>query len=155
MRVSGFRWVLRSAIEAEGLFRLSGGIRLSLLLFAALLLGACSKEKGEEARELSRLSHAVRLVRDAPNAEKAAPLAALKKVQCARYCEFKSLCVRAYDMHTSGLSTLRAARQQAEGDEAASAPMELLRAEQALTEARDLTTACAAREGELRRALEK
>lgn len=153
--MSGFKWALRSAIETEGIFRLSGGVRLFLVLSASLFLGACSKGKGEEARELSRLSHAVRSVRDAPNAEKATPLATLKEVQCAHYCEFKSLCVRAYDKHTSGLSALRTARKQVEGDEAASAPMELLRAEQALTEARDLTTACAAREGELRRALEK
>jgi hypothetical protein len=110
--------------------------------------------------EAARVSRAIEVVRDAPNPAKAPLLEALKKEPCehARTCELKELCVNAYSRHVDALGKSQRARTllaaPAGGAEAAlEAASVLNRAEATLDEAKRMTEACAAKQGELRREL--
>jgi hypothetical protein len=117
------------------------------------LVGCRSSGSWEKKREFSRIAHAVQVVRDAPNAEKRAPLEALKAQECALLCEFHRLCVRAYEMHVDGLTSLEEARTLSRGEDSIAASSALVKAEKTITDAHRLTTACAALEGEYQRKL--
>jgi hypothetical protein len=82
------------------------------LLTASLTLGACSQSSPEEQAEAGRLSRAVDRLRDAPNSEKPALLAALSALSCTipALCQFRAECVSAYERHVHGIDLTEQAR---------------------------------------------
>lgn len=92
-------------------------------------------------------------MREAPNEEKRTPLEALKAQECKLSCDFLRLCVRAYEMHVDGLTALEEAKMLSYGKDSLAASSALVRAEETITRAQRLTTACAALEGEYQREL--
>ena len=65
-------------------------------------LGASATEKAEAGR----ISRAIDVLRDAPNAQKAELLGALKSAHCeaADLCDLQRLCVEGYAQHVQALS---------------------------------------------------
>jgi hypothetical protein len=59
-----------------------------------------------EKAEAGQISRAIDVLRDAPNPQKSALLAALRGVSCAAadLCELKRLCVAGYSQHVAGLN---------------------------------------------------
>ena len=128
--------------------------RLSHSLVAgALALAACAHDDGPARSEAAAVSRAVEVLRNADNAQKSAPLAALRAVPCSLpdVCGVQSLCVAAYEEHVRVLTLLAAIN-----DNAAVAPADALKealskAEAGLTRAKAQTDACATKQGELAR----
>jgi hypothetical protein len=121
-------------------------------LLAVLALG-CSGGEAKARSEAAAVSHAVEALRNADNGRKSALLAALRSVPCsvADVCGVQSFCVAAYEQHVNALELILHAKQVA-----SSAPVEALRgavaaAQNALVGAKELTDACATKQGELAR----
>ena len=134
---------------------------LAPLALALALTAAC---RSQEARvleaESARIGRAVNALRDAPNPAKATLLEALEAEPCREpaACALKALCVKAYTRHVESLDSSERARtllaQPDGGTEATLAAASALnQAEAQQAEAGKLTDACAAKQGELRRAV--
>ncbi|HTQ07239.1 MAG TPA: hypothetical protein VMI54_25455 [Polyangiaceae bacterium] len=124
-----------------------------LVLAGALALAACAHDDGPARSEAAAVSRAVEVLRNADNAQKSAPLAALRALSCTvpEICGVQSLCVAAYEEHVRVLALIDAARASA-----ASAPPDALKdalaaAEAGLARAKAQTDACASKQGELAR----
>jgi hypothetical protein len=135
--------------------------RVLLALALAAFGGAC---RSQEARALevesARIGRAVDALRDAPNPAKAPLLKALEAEACTlkAACELKALCARAYTRHLESLASSERAKLllgDPEGgtDATLAAASALNQAEAEQAEAGKLTEACAAKQGELRRAV--
>jgi hypothetical protein len=119
----------------------------------ALVLAACVHDEGPARSEAAAVSRAVEALRNADNAQKSAPLAALRAVACSipDICAVQSFCVAAYEEHIRVLTLIVAIN-----DNAASAPADTLKeglasAEAGLTGAKARTDECATKQGELAR----
>lgn len=126
-----------------------------LLVWLGLLAGPGCQQSGahRSAQELASLGQAIQRVREAGNETKQAPLRELRSLACDHYCDLQKLCVDAYDAHLSALDVVTQARAAAARDpEVASRLLSEARAR--LARAHEMTTACAAREGEAGRARE-
>jgi hypothetical protein len=123
------------------------------LVAGVLALAGCAHDDGPARSEAAAVSRAVEVLRNADNAQKSAPLAALRAVPCSLpdICGVQSFCVAAYEEHVRVLGLLTAIN-----DNAASAPADTLKealvtAEAGLTRAKAQTDACATKQGELAR----
>jgi hypothetical protein len=128
-------------------------LRLLLFAVAAPLAFGCAHDDGPARTEAAAVSHAIDGVRNADNAHKSAPLAALRAVPCSvpDVCGLQSLCVAAYEEHVRVLALIEAAKAGA-----ASAPPETLKealatAQAGLARATAQADACATEQGELTR----
>lgn len=127
---------------------------LSRSLFAGAVLAlACAHDDGPARSEAAAVSRAVEVLRNADNAQKSAPLAALRAVPCSLpdICAVQSFCVAAYEEHVRVLTLITAIN-----DNAAVAPADALKdalatAEAGLIRAKTQTDACATKQGELAR----
>jgi len=122
------------------------------LVAGALTLAACAND-GPARSEAAAVSRAVEVLRNADNAQKSGPLAALRAVPCSLpdVCGVQSFCVAAYEEHVRVLALIAGVH-----DNAASAPADTLKAavaaaEAGLTRAKAQTDACASKQGELAR----
>lgn len=98
------------------------------------------------------MARAVEVLRNAPNAAKAEPLAALAKLACtgAEVCAVRDACRDAYALHVEAV-TLTAAAKQKLADKPLEAAKLLGSSEQKLKEADPRVSACSDREAALRR----
>ena len=123
---------------------------LSLL---AALAGCGSSREAAEQQSAARIARAVEMLRDAPNAAKAAALDGLGKVDCngAEVCAARDACAAAYRTHTEAVTLTEAAKLAlAEGKDADAAKL-LGSAQQKLTAASSKVSDCTDREAALRR----
>jgi hypothetical protein len=128
----------------------SRGVTLAL----GLLLGAsaCSGRDDEAKASAARLSHAIAIVRDAPNDAKAGPLGELTKLPCAgpEVCETRDACVAAYTLHVDAVGLTGAARMKVIDGQSAEAASLLVAAQQKLASGSAQVEDCVRREGALR-----
>lgn len=105
-------------------------------------------EKSQLRDEAASLSRAVDDLRDAPNADKASKLKALRALGCNHgdTCGFRDQCAEAYAEHVKGVEGI--AKAKALEDPFMSAA-ELKKAEESLESAGEKTAACADRQGAL------
>ncbi|MCB9589074.1 MAG: hypothetical protein H6718_26915 [Polyangiaceae bacterium] len=98
--------------------------------------------------EAASLSRAVDELREAPNADKASKLKALRALGCnhADTCGFRDQCADAYGEHVKGLEGIAKAKAM---DDPFMSASELKKAEEALKAAEEKTAACADRQGAL------
>jgi hypothetical protein len=123
---------------------------------ALVAVTACHDETEEAAKaDVGRVSRQVKLLRDAPNPDKAPRLSALRQTTCAdpEVCVMKQLCTEAYTEQSAALDAIASVQHAA--SEPAELPPEaaqlLSRAEASLKHATDLTRQCADSEAALRR----
>jgi hypothetical protein len=127
-----------------------------VLLALALVSAGCRSESVEARRgEAAGVARAVEALRQAPNAEKAPFLKALKAVPCdaGDVCTLKKACVDAYVLEQTALdavSAVRARTRTADGLNSDAVDL-LANAEHDLGRSRELTKACADLEGAARR----
>ena len=124
--------------------------------FAALALcGACALgPSANQKAEAGRISRAVDLLREAPNAKKPELFAALQKEPCetADLCELKRLCSAAYAEHLSGLEqTARAKAALTDGGNDSEVATLLETAQVALSHAAPDIAHCADAQGAAQR----
>jgi len=123
---------------------------LSLL---AALAGCGSTREAAEQQSAARVARAVEMVREAPNAAKAAALDALSKLECTgtEVCTTRDACTAAYRTHTEGLTLTEAAKLALTDGKEAEAAKLLGSAQQKLSEAGGQVSDCTDREAALRR----
>ena len=117
----------------------------------AIFQGACTGEEAENKREFTKISWAIRMLREAANEKKSANLDHLKQLDCKKYCELREQCVHAYELHLEGLTALHRAKilinEGQHEDERALAYLD--EAESRLLKARTLSLKCHTRQTEL------
>jgi hypothetical protein len=99
------------------------------------------------------VSRAIEAVRNADNAQKSSPLAALRAVPCsvADVCAAQSLCVAAYEGHVKALELIERVKATASTAPVESVKQALGEAQSALASAKEHTDDCATKQGELAR----
>ncbi len=131
--------------------------RPGLWLLGCLVLGvsACrARAERERDAALARLALAIDAVRDAPNGEKAPPLARLRKLAC-RYpseCELQELCVQGYSLHVRSIEHTAQVRRALKQEPTAAGDTLLLLLAQSEAEqqrAHALITRCGERQSQL------
>jgi hypothetical protein len=119
----------------------------------ALLFSLCQCSLGpsaSEKAEAGRISRAVDVLRDAPNARKSELFAQLQSAPCEtpELCELKRQCVAGYAQHLQGLAqTTHAKALLADGGAAAEVNQALDAAKNALSRAEPLIAQCADAQG--------
>ena len=119
-------------------------------LLCALLCHCSLGPSANEKAEAGRISRAIDVLRDAPNAQKGELLGALKAVACevAPLCALQRVCVDGYGQHVLALSeTARAKALIAAGDAQGEAGMILNSAKVELAEAAPKIARCADAQG--------
>jgi hypothetical protein len=124
---------------------------LALALSATASCG--SSREAVEQQSAAQVARAIEVVREAPNAAKAAALEGLGKLVCngAEVCAARDACVAAYREHVEAVTLTEAAKLQlveGNGNEAAKL---LGSAQQKLGAAKDKVAGCTDREAALRR----
>jgi hypothetical protein len=126
-----------------------------LALSSIIVVGvACrSQRELDEQQSAARVARAIELVREAPNAAKAAPLTELAKLGCigVDVCKTRDACTSAYTLHVEALSLTAAAKQKLADGDAAEAAKLLNASEQKLVASAPQVTACTDLEASLRR----
>lgn len=119
-----------------------------MLFFLGVSVVTACNEKSALRDEAASLSRAVDDLRDAPNADKASKLKALRALGCNHgdTCGFRDQCAEAYAEHVKGVEGI--AKAKALEDPLRSAA-ELKKAEESLKSAGEKTAACADRQGAL------
>ena len=132
-------------------------LRCWLLVFGALiqLLACAQPERARSAQELAHLTRAIDAVRLAPNDRKRGPLRELRKMECQFFCELKNQCVAAYARHQQALDGVQRTKVELAQRKPEAAAQALAAASRELTAALELTTACAALQGETQRAFRR
>ena len=126
---------------------------MKLLAPAALSLSLCHCSLGPSASqkaEAGRISRAIDVVREAPNAQKSELFAQLQAAACETpdLCELQRECVAGYAQHLLGLEqTTRAKALLADGGAAADVSQALDAAKSALSRAEPLIARCADAQG--------
>lgn len=122
-------------------------------LASAGLLGACSPPGLTAQQSAARVARAVEVLRNAPNADKAAPLAALGQLGCtaADVCETRDACRLGYALHVDAVALTLQAKQQLRDGKTPQAANLLLTAQEKLNEASRKVAECTDREAALRR----
>jgi hypothetical protein len=128
---------------------------LKLALSSIIVLGAACRSQREvdERHSAARVTRAIEVLREAPNAAKAQPLANLAKLPCAGsdVCKTRDACSAAYAMHVEAVTLTQAAKQQLADGHASEAAKVLGAAERKLAQANLEVTTCTDLEGALRR----
>jgi hypothetical protein len=117
----------------------------------AALLAGCPEGNGPARSEAGAVSRAVDSLREADNAHKSAPLAALRAVKCSLpdVCSVQSRCVAAYEAHVHALELIADARASIATAPAASATQMLDDATKELSRSKARANECATGQGEL------
>jgi hypothetical protein len=123
---------------------------LALCGFGALLFG-CPAGDGPARSEAAAVSRGIEALRNADNAQKSAPLAALRALPCsvADVCAVQSLCVAAYEGHVQALALIERVKATARTAPVETVQRSLTEAERALERAKQGTDDCATKQGEL------
>lgn len=124
------------------------------LLGTCVLLAACrSSQQAAEQKSAAQIARAVEVLREAPNAAKAEPLAQLSKLPCsgADVCQTRDACSSAYTLHVDAVALTAAAKQKLGDDDPLAAAKLLNASEQKLKDADVKVTQCTDLEGALRR----
>jgi len=128
-------------------------VKLLALTALLALLGSSQCSLGPSASqkaEAGRLSRAIDVLREAPNAQKPALFAQLQNASCETpdVCELKQLCSAGYAAHLSGLSqTARAKALLADGGADSEVSGALDAAKSALSQAEPQIAQCADAQG--------
>jgi hypothetical protein len=132
-------------------------VLVKILARTALLLSLCLSQcslgpSASQKAEAGRLSRAIDVLREAPNAQKAAFFSQLQSASCEtpELCELRRLCAAGYAQHLDGLSqTARAKALLADGGTQAEAQASLAldAARAALSEAEPQIARCADAQG--------
>lgn len=123
-------------------------------LGACVLLAACrSSQQAAEQKSAAQIARAVEVLREAPNAAKAEPLAQLSKLPCSGVdvCQTRDACSSAYTLHVDAVALTAAAKQKLGDDDPLAAAKLLNASEQKLKDADVKVTQCTDLEGALRR----
>jgi len=122
-------------------------------VFVCCLLPACDAGERAARSEAAAVSRAIDAVRNADNAVKSRPLAALRGTACsvADICAVLSYCVAAYEQHVGALELLARVKASVATAPAASVAATLAEAEQSLGRAKTSTDECATRQGQMAR----
>jgi hypothetical protein len=110
----------------------------------------CESDAAAKA-EAGKLSHALDVLREADNAQKASALAELRAVGCTQpeTCGVQSACVAAYEAHVRGLEGIAQSKRLAHEDAGPEVPALLESARESLERAKGLAQKCADAQGEL------
>jgi hypothetical protein len=122
-------------------------------LGASFFILSCHGGSSDADREFERLSHLIRRLRDAPNADKGLELVPLRQSRCEHHCRLKALCLNAYERHHGALlriAEVRRLMQDPGGEERARLSLQQAETESKL--ALEETRRCASTEAELSRA---
>ena len=120
----------------------------------ALALLACDPTKELRAQQSAGgVLRALKVVHDAPNADKARALPGLSQAPCSGegVCELRDDCRAAYALHVEGVTLTLAAKQRLADGDATSASKLLGSAEEKLKAAAPQVDGCIERAGALRR----
>ena len=123
---------------------------LALLAFSGCSFGPSASQKAEAGR----ISHALDVLRQAPNAQKPELFAALQSAPCETpdLCELKQVCAAGYGLHLRGLGeTARAKALLANGGADSAVNQALDAAKSALTQAEPQIAKCADAQGAAQR----
>ena len=122
---------------------------------ALLMLSGCSfGPSASQKAEAGRISHAVDVLRQAPNAQKPELFAALQSAPCemSDLCELKQICAEGYGLHLRGLGeTARAKGLLADGGTDVLVNQALDAAKTALAQAEPRIAQCADAQGAAQR----
>lgn len=121
-------------------------------LTLAGLLGACSPRGLTAQQSAARVARAVEVLRNAPNTEKAGPLAALGQLGCTGpdVCATRDACRLSYTLHVDAVALTRRAKEQLRNGQTPEAASLLITAQEKLSEASRKVADCADREAALR-----
>lgn len=135
---------------------MSVAANLRLLGLAALALSCSSGREAAAQKSAAQVARAIEVLRQAPNATKAEPLAALAKLPCAGQdvCQTRDSCRAAYALHVEALTLTAAAKQKLADDQPLEAAKLLNASDQKLKDADAKVTRCTELEGALRRRYE-
>jgi len=126
-------------------------VKLAAFAAALALLAGCDEKERAVRSEAAGVSRAVDAVRTAENAQKSAPLDALRRTPCsaAEVCAVQSYCVAAYEKHVAALALVDEAKATVATAPAEKVAATLKAAEAGLGQAKTMTDDCATRQGEL------
>jgi hypothetical protein len=126
-------------------------VRRAALAVAVVALAGCDEKERATRSEAAGVSRAVDAVRSAENAQKSAPLDALRRTPCSapEVCAVQSYCVAAYEKHVAALGLVDEAKATVATAPAEKVAATLTAAETALGQAKTMTDECATRQGEL------
>ncbi len=131
-------------------------IRRARLVACALLgcwLVACSPQGLTAQQSAARVARAIEVLRNAPNPDKAGPLAALSALGCTGpdVCETRDACQLGYTLHVEAVALTLRAREQFRDGKTPQAAKFLISAQEKLSEASRKVADCTDREAALRR----
>jgi hypothetical protein len=129
------------------------GTRTAVCVAVFVSCVGCDASDRAARGEAAAVSRAIDAVRAADNANKSAPLAALRSVPCSvgDVCGVRSFCIAAYEQHELALGLVAQAKAELATAPVANVAATIASAESGLSRAKTLTDDCTSRQGEMAR----